>query len=345
MRLLFRSSFDRWTGYGNDAVDIAMALDRAGVEVVPWVDRLQSGLPGKFVRLLQRDMSGPFDVVLQFAPPYDVKPWELRGVKARKFGWTMWERTPMLPLDFQGHGWDGRELGWRGLDGLFVTTAMNLDALGAVDPVTPMQVVPCGVGEWPELEHGSGDRIRFGMVGMLNGRKDPFLLLDVWRELKREVPEFDGVLELKTAAPGLHPGLVDVYPDVVVHTAVWPAERLLQFYADCDVLVSVSRGEGNDKPCMEFMATGGPVIASDWSGHQNYVHEAWSWPVGGRLEADPQGWSDFRVDRGALKRALLECWADRQAVQVKGRRARGVMLGRFGWDRVVEDLLIRMSRS
>jgi glycosyltransferase involved in cell wall biosynthesis len=344
MRLLFRSSFDRWTGYGNDAVDIACAMSALGVDVVPWADGLQAGLPSMFTRLLEKSPFQEFDAVLQFAPPFDVRPWDLTRYAEKRFAWTMWERTPMLASDFEGKGDRWSENRWEGLTKVFVTNPMNVEALGAVDAVTPMAVVPCGVASWPLLQRGDGP-LRFLMVGMLGGRKDPFLLLNAWRELKQSVPGFDATLTLKTAAPGLHPALTELYPDVTLINAVWEPERMVRLYQEHDVMVSVSRGEGNNKPAMEFMASGGAVIASDWSGHQNWLHEDWAYPLRGSVVGSPGGWSDFRVEKEHLKERLLECWMNRAAVRKKGLLARGVMESRFSWERVVEDLLVRMSLS
>jgi len=340
MRVLFRSSFDRWTGYGNDAVDIACAMSDLGVDVVPWATGLQAGLPSKFTRLLEKSPYEQYDAVLQFAPPYEIRPDGLAGFGGKTYGWTMWERSRMVESDFVGEKWAADK--WSGLDGMFVTCPMNVAALRAVDQVTPFSVAPCGVSEFPLLER-KDRRIRFLMVGMLAGRKDPFLLLDAWRELKQEVPEFDAELTLKTACPGLHPSIADVYPDVRVISAVWPPEMMTALYGEHDVMVSVSRGEGNNKPAMEFMATGGPVMASNWSGHRNWLHEDWTYPLSGTLVDSGHGWSDFRVDKEHLKERLLECWRDRQRVQEKGRIARGVMLSRFSWKTVVGKVLMSLN--
>ena len=145
---------------------------------------------------------------------------------------------------------------WSGLRRMFVTCQMNVGALQAQDDVVPMTLAPCGVAEFPELARTADRPLRFVMVGMLGGRKDPFVLLDAWRQVKRDVPEFDAQLVLKTAAPGMHPRIEEVYPDVRVISEVWDREKMLALYQNCDVLVSVSRGEGNNKPTMEFMATG-----------------------------------------------------------------------------------------
>lgn len=343
MRVLFRSSFDRWTGYGNDAVDIAVTLEKLGADVVPVADGMQAGLPREFTRLLEKEPYGSYDAVLQFAPPFDIKPWRLFGSE-RRFGWTMWERTPMVDTDFDDDvRWEKHR--WSGMKLMFVTCQMNVAALQAQDDRVPLTIAPCGVAEWPDFDRPIDRRMVFLMIGMLAGRKDPFLLLDVWRELKHEHPEFDAVLVLKTAAAGLHPQLEQMYPDVRLISKVWGPGEVAGLYANCDVLVSVSRGEGNNKPAMEFMASGGAVMASDWSAHRNWLHEDWAYPLSGEVVQSPGGWSDFRVDRDRLKERLLECWMDRETVKEKGRIARGVMLSDFSWEKRVEVVYRQMLLS
>jgi glycosyltransferase involved in cell wall biosynthesis len=164
-------------------------------------------------------------------------------------------------------------------------------------------------------------------------------MLQVWQELKAENPEFDAILEMKTATPGLHPSLMEVVPDLVIHQGGWPRQKVVDWYGTIDVLVSTSRGEGNNKPAMEFMCTGGPVIATNWSGHQNWLHSDWGWPVDGDLVANSVGVSDFRLQKDSLKAAILEAWSNPALRRKKGRLSRGVMLSSFGWEEVVTRLV------
>jgi hypothetical protein len=40
--MMLKSSFDTYTGYGNDAVDMAIWFTKAGVDVVPWPSAVMS---------------------------------------------------------------------------------------------------------------------------------------------------------------------------------------------------------------------------------------------------------------------------------------------------------------
>lgn len=352
MRLVLRAGFDRYSGYGNDAVDLAVNLAKAGVDVVPWPLSLLPGLPAAFTRLLEKDPRGPKDVVLTFAPPYDVKPWEVARGATKLVGYSMWERTPIRPADLAAHDWPadvaagGRA--WEGLDLMVVTCPMNVEAFRGVDTEVPIQVVPCGIepGDWPEPPHRRDrDRpLQFLMVGMLNGRKDPFALLDVWRDLKATVPGFDARLHLHTLAPGLHPALVDTYgPDLTLSQRPLDRDGMVGMYHAADVMISVSRGEGNNKPAMEFMATGGTVMATDWGGHQNWLHRDVAYPLPGTLHQvdDPAlDAQEFRVDPDALRATILHAWQHRDEVARKQALAGAWIRQTHAWP-VVVDRLIR----
>lgn len=374
MRVLMSAQFDRFSGYGNDAVDIAIGLAREGVDVVPWPTKVLPGIEPEFAHLLTKNPASTYDVVLAFAPPFDIQPDDLVRLAPRAVGYSMWETSRLTDDDMRRHGfgdlaphivpehdpepgltweadYEGRYWSWskhsnldhRGLDLMIVTCPMNVDAFRAVDATVPIDVLPCGVdvAKFAEVRRPTDRRMRFGMIGMLAGRKDPFALLQAWQELKEEHPEFDAVLSLKTACPGLHPKLVEVYPDVELFDRAWTPQQVIDWYSTIDVLVSVSRGEGNNKPAMEFMSTGGPVIATDWSGHQNWLYPESGYPLRGELRPVHPGRDDvldFRVDQQHLKDTLYHCWSNREEVALKGARAARLVRGSLSWEVICAKL-------
>ena len=116
MRVILRAPFNRYSGYGNDGVDIARWLDRHGVDVYPWPISFMPGVPEDFAKLLTkkpRKGEGAYDVALQFAPPFDIRV----SVKESKriaqlglpkkiapvhVGWSMWEQTKLTKEHMRG---------------------------------------------------------------------------------------------------------------------------------------------------------------------------------------------------------------------------------------------------
>lgn len=365
MRMMLRSSFDTYTGYGNDAVDMAIWFQKAGVDVVPWPTGVIPGLPRQFTDLLTKEPGGLYDLAVTFAPPFDIRPADFAGLARTAVGWTMWEKTPLLPVDMRGHGWTnvGRRRHWWShpehrpasdvretnprkrdwLDRLVVTCHDNVEAFQHLDPTADIAVCPNGIdpNRWPEIDRSGADRpFTFASVGMLAGRKDPFATLQAWRLAHEMDPTFDARLIMKTSCPGLHPKIAEAYPGVEIITATWPTARVLEFYGQVDVLVSTSRGEGNNKPAMEFMSTGGPVMATNWSGHRNWLHPDTGYPLGGQLVK----WSDdvrfdFRVDLKQTAETFLHCWRNPAEVRRKGQIAARVIRADLSWEKVCERFL------
>ena len=357
MRLILRAGFDRYSGYGNDAVDLAVALEKRGVDVTPWPTGVLPGLPKKFTDLLTKTPApGTYDVLLRFAAPFDCKPEEDAGLATKTVGYSMWERDRLLPEDMgdwkrkgtRKHWWSrsphyrGKKPNW--YDAMIVTCPMNVEAFQALDPHLPYHVVPCGIepDDFPVMERPIDRPLTFGMIGVLGGRKDPFALLTAWKDLKEEGLLPEARLLVHDMSGSIHPRAPEVFPDMVLTQRAMSREDLLGWYRSVDVLVSTSRGEGNNKPAMEFMATGGPVIATDWGGHQNWLHPHAAWPIPGTLqrvwESSPA--RDFRLDPEALKAALLEAYADRTLVRTKGRVAARWIRDTLSWDQVA----VRMEK-
>lgn len=361
MRMMLRSAFDTYTGYGNDAVDMAVWFEKAGVDVVPWPTAVTPGLPRAFTDLLAKEPSGQYDLAVTFCPPFDLHPEDTAGLARTAIGWTMWENAALVRDDMRGHGWErpGTRSRWwsKGkrseegrkkdyLDLVVVTCQDNVDAFKHLDPKAEYAVVPNGIDpdRFPVMDRSGADRpMRFLTVGMLNGRKDPFATLQAWRLAHEMEPTFDAELVLKTSCPGLHPMIEHAYPNVRIIDEVWPQERIVALYGACDVYVSTSRGEGNNKPAMEFMSTGGPVMATNWSGHRNWLFEESGYPLPGQVVSWPDGVrGDFRVDVEATARQFIDCWKNRDVVARKGHAAAGIIRSHLSWE-VVCDRFLRES--
>jgi hypothetical protein len=72
--MLLTSSFDTYTGYGNEAVDMAVQFAKMGIDIVPWPEHLTPGLPKAFTDLLTKDPGGRYDLTVGFCPPFDLRP-------------------------------------------------------------------------------------------------------------------------------------------------------------------------------------------------------------------------------------------------------------------------------
>lgn len=343
-----------------------MWLEKAGADVTVHPTALLPGLPRAFTRLLEKDPRGPKDVLLHFAEPRRLRPDPDSQHLRLKVAYTMWERTPITEDDFaevDEAPWatmrrDGTvdryegstRLGW--WDKVVVTCPMNREAFRPITPdEVPIDVVPCGIDpkDWPfqRRDFSTGRPVRFLMVGMLAGRKDPFAFLNAWREAFEREPNLPAELHLHTLAPGLVPQITNYAPNITFSQKPLSREQLIAMYHDHDVLVSTSRGEGNNKPAMEFMATGGVPMATDWSGHQNWLDKRCTIPLDGALEQSPYApWAqDFAVDHDYLVHAILSTVEERASLPAMGEQAHRYAGTALSWEHTVQRLLQSISRS
>jgi glycosyltransferase involved in cell wall biosynthesis len=126
-----------------------------------------------------------------------------------------------------------------------------------------------------------------------------------------------------------------------------PADEMPRLYAAADAYVSASRGEAWGRPYMEAMATGLPTIGTRFGGNLEFMSDANSWLVDGKLVPVPEedapndlylGHRWFEADVDDLSRALQEVAADAGAARRKAARARGELIERFGPQRIAREV-------
>jgi len=361
MRILVRGPVDTVSGYGNDVVGLLTEL-RNVTDVSVWPLSVTPPVPRVVAQLFERELKPPYDAVLWYTDPAALTPWDMQGWGRVQVGWSMWERTPLTGRDLP---WWDEELTYHRdrrvwsdrydidrsswLDELWVPCRMNVEAFAALDKVTPIGVVTPGVNEkqWPVLPRNrSDDVVRFCAEGVLAGRKDPASLLRAWSLFREARPELVAELHLKlTGAPEAAFRARGV-PDVVLHTDVWPQSELLRFYDQMDCMVSASRGEGVNKPAVQFLCTGGPVIASRWGGHEAWLMDSHAWAVDHTVQESPAeaGTYDAPVDVEHLAQLFATVSEDPAGRRRKGAAGAGFVRSALSWPVVVPKVLSRLSR-
>jgi glycosyltransferase involved in cell wall biosynthesis/SAM-dependent methyltransferase len=120
--------------------------------------------------------------------------------------------------------------------------------------------------------------------------------------------------------------------------------------AGCDCYVSLHRSEGFGLTMAEAMAYGKPVIATNYSGNVDFMHEGNSYPVPYKLVPIPTGcdpypagaeWADPDIDVAAA--AMRRVFDNPTAARELGARARDNILARFSVDRTAAFLAERFA--
>lgn len=341
MKVLLRAPFSTFSGYGNDGIGMARALLRWGVDLYIDPTNIQAPLPADVAMLLTKRHEAPFDLTIVHVDPASFKLTEFeRSATDMAVGWTMWEYTNLGNMP-------GRSNLRKNLK--------YFDALVGYDPVSSacleeytrkdQPVLTVQGGFWPEdwqyaERDWFGDRFGFCMVGALHLRKDPFVAIQAFNELKLDPDiEFDGAeLHLKTNVQGLHRAMEEVIPKLRIHYAVWPNEVLREFYAAQHVLLAPSRGEGKNMPALEMQSTGGAVIATNWGGHQQWLNKEYAYPLDYVL-ASEAGFPNTQSARASvehMKELMLHAYQNRAEVKQKGELASKIIPQIASWDAVIE---------
>lgn len=315
-------------GYGAVGRNLLAALDRRGVQVAlaPDTDQYPLG-----VARLRRPHPGPDR--LGFYYDYRKQPQELGC--GRVVLYTMCEST-RVPDNVLAAVMRSAYV--------LVPCQQNAEDIRAAGVDVPVEVLHHGVdpSAFPYLERPRRDVFTFGTFGHLSPRKGTDVLI---RAFRAEFGAADDVrLVLKSSLDARDYQVED--PRIQVMAGGIGASALLDLLGDFDALVLPSRGEGFGLCGLEAMATGLPVIATDWSGPSEYLDPTDSLALSyalvdaGGVESNRTRyfgqWAEPDVDH---LRALLRWVYEHPSEAANMGRAASRRVHRdWTWDRVAADL-------
>lgn len=356
-KVLLKSPYSQYSGYGHDGFELLRALHRWGADVYPQPVWLDVPIPGDLLPLFGKSLDGPFDLTICH---WVVDQLEItrqaREMTRLAVAWTMWEMTSLRP-HCKGRSKIPGKLRW--FDAVLGYSGVTLEALG---PYIPRQVhrgVLQGgfeASEWKYMERdwSDGAVFRFGMHGQLNRRKEPMVVLQAFNELCHEHPEFKAgarlLLHTSGMGAGLFPEMNEIFErsgvGVRVFVGPWDKLTLEEFYRSCHALVYPSHGEGKNLPALEHAATGGAELVTDWSGHQEWMREDYAYPLACTVqpmyEDKPELARWAVVDVAEVKRAMWHVFTHRAEAKAKGDLAARLIPQMCSWDVVVENLFRRL---
>lgn len=352
MKVLVKVPLSPFGGYGRDGIEMITAMINRGWDVYINPTMVQAPLPEHIAALFTKPLQAPFDLYIQHVDPMQL---ECSDEAARSsdvaIGWTMWEYTGMKGVMPEKKRKTLKKR-LKKFDALVGYSDIDVDAFKKYYPEEQIIVQQGGFDAeaWPVAQNRdwSDEKIRFIQHGVLSQRKDPFRLIRAFAELSRENEAFaqGAALALHTTAPGLHSKMEEVYTNLRVFYEVWPTEMVYSFYESAHVLVAPSRGEGKNLPALEFMSTGGTVIATDFSGHQQWLDPSYAFPLECTIEPavnDPKTDAmNARADVEHLKELLLYCFENRDEVRRKGELASRIIPVNHSWDKVLDKLMLKL---
>lgn len=376
LKVLVKGPFSLFSGYGGDSYGIVRTLARWGMDVYVQPTWLDVPIPPDVAPLFTKELRGPFDLTINHWDPAHLGiTREARKMTRCAVAWSMWEFAP-----HPGYGKDGAKVTLpsgkivspqpglvphcefrskipANLKWFDIFLAYDEVSMASIGPYVPARVAR-GIlqggypaEQWKPVEREwGGEKLGYFMHGQLGPRKQPYVTIQAWSELKHERPEFAGAyLNLHTNTPGqLFPEMNELFKEVRirVHIEAWDKPTLDAFYAQHHIGLFPSRGEGKNLPALEFLSTGGTVIATDFGGHRQWLREDIGYPLPYTLEPTharhPEGAHDARVSVETLKDAIWHTWTHRAEARSKGRLAQTLIPQMCDWEVVIECLFRRI---
>jgi glycosyltransferase involved in cell wall biosynthesis len=127
------------------------------------------------------------------------------------------------------------------------------------------------IGQWPNFPMGK-DRKQISLLvttfmKYFEGREDVSLTLKTYINNLSSADRFFTAEKIKTLKKGIK------YPEIHLIHGELSNDELSTLYKNSKVYVSMSSGEGWNRPTAEAAACGLPIIITNWSGHLDYLSE------------------------------------------------------------------------
>ncbi len=143
------------------------------------------------------------------------------------------------------------------------------------------------VGHWLHGEYGHdrkniGHLIKSFLSTFKNKQNAPGLILKTsmgTSSILSRNKMLDAIDSIRKQVPGKLPNIYIVDGDVTDEDM-----NNLYNHPKVKAMVSLTKGEGFGRPLLEFSATGKPIVASNWSGHTDFLDSSLTNLVGGVLE-------------------------------------------------------------
>jgi glycosyltransferase involved in cell wall biosynthesis len=289
MKVLFLGVYRDGTGWGHAAIEYILALDAAGVEVVPRAVKLNTvdgEVPDRIVELEKQSAKG-CDVVIQNLLPQHM---DYDGNFNKNVGLYYSETS-----HFKNNCWAER---LNLMDEAWGSCTQMIEAARESNMFRPMRVIPIPTDpmkyqqqyetlDIPDIKN----KFVFYYIGELNRRKNLVALLKAFHLEFR--PHEPVELVIKGSVPGLHneetrKHMIAMCNDVKKHLKLYGGrdykneiliserltdEQIMQLHASCDCLVAPSYGEAWHIPAFDAMAMGNTPICTDIGGMADFLYK------------------------------------------------------------------------
>jgi glycosyltransferase involved in cell wall biosynthesis len=251
------------------------------------------------------------------------------------------------------------------MDEVWVPASFNVETFRASGVRVPVRVMPLGV-DVDYFHPGIRDfrpssRFTFLSVFEWGERKAPEVLLRAFAEEFKPSEDVLLLLSVFNRDPDVdvraQVAALDLPPSAPVTVMVNPEfadYQMGSLYRSADCFVLPTRGEGFGMPVLEAMACGLPVIATDWSGPADFLHEGVGYPLQSRALVPARArcpyyhgfeWAD--PDPEHLRSLLRHVVEHPDEARAKGAAAAEAVAAGLTWQHAaqrVTDRLLELAR-
>jgi len=349
LQLIWQSRWGLPIGYSVSSEEIALQLDRLGVDLfyrpTPW--HIPSNLTNP---RLQEIAARPLP---EKAPQvsYDQADLFYTDHVGYRIGYTMLEVNG-LPSEWVA--------ACNRMDEVWTPSRWGAETFAAAGVTRPIHVMPLGYN--PELFHPQvpayrlDNRFTFLSVFEWGERKAPEMLLRAYCSAFRRSDDvilivrtdnFDRAVSVSRqiadlGLPSDSPPIVFLYNQRITD--------LGSLYRSADCFVLVTRGEGWGLPILEAMACGLLVIATNWSAQTEFFHEGVGFPIRVRQLIPARakcpyyaGWSWAEPDFDHLVYLMRYVYEHQDKARAIGMAAAAEAAQRWTWRHAAERILRRLE--
>lgn len=329
------------SGYGIVNLEYATALERLTGEVsVEW-ERENNMLESHFKLLTpeqQKLLRKPFKKervgVIKTTPQMFTKL-----TTEFRIGYTMVENTKV------GKDWVEK---CNKMNALFVPSPYLIDVFRDSGVTVPIRSVKQGIDpkKFPYMKRKKKSVFTFGSIGYMDERKN-------WKDLIQafcsEFEPFEPVeLLIKNSNKYFeHMAFNDRRIKVINDSMTF--EQITELYSKFDCFVFPTHAEGSGLPPREAMATGLPVILTNWSGLEEVCDVRYNYPIDPisidfpDVRGDEQPGFQARLDVREVMYWMRYVYENQKEAKEKGKKASEWMHREWNWDECAKDLLEKIK--
>ena len=230
---------------------------------------------------------------------------------------------------------------------------IDTDFFDMLNEKVPEKFAFLSVGQWTKGGYGEdrkdlGTTIKVFYETFANKKKQPALIMKT-SGATYSIMDREDILNKINSVKSQFPSdwkLPNVY---LLHGDLSGEEiNYLYNHPKVKAFVSLTHGEGFGRPLLEATMTGLPVIASNWSGHVDFLDEEKSILISGEMKQVPKSavWKDivipesqwFNVNEQQTKKALVFTFENEYEVKNKAKSLMNTNRDKFTYKKMVELL-------